>query len=226
MHHTNVFKRQAYPRVDTLQRNDLHRELYRLYGKRCFDIVFCILSAPIVVLVICLLACLVAATGQSPFFTQERVGKDGRVFKMWKLRTMHPHDPHSLRDYLAQNPKARDEWRQNQKLRHDPRVTTVGRFLRCTSLDELPQFVNVLRGEMSLVGPRPMLVSQRGLYQGDHYERMRPGISGNWQVSSRNRARFSERAEFDTHYFSALSLSEDLRILRATVGVVLRATGC
>ncbi len=137
MHHTNVFKRQPYPRVNTLQRSDLHRELYRLYGKRCFDIVFCILSAPIVVLVICLLACLVAATGQSPFFTQERVGKDGRVFKMWKLRTMHPHDPHSLRDYLAQNPKARDEWRQNQKLRHDPRVTTVGRFLRCTSLDEL-----------------------------------------------------------------------------------------
>ena len=138
MHHTNVFKRQAHPRVNTLRRSDLHRELYRLYGKRCFDIVFCILSAPIVVLVICLLACLVAATGQSPFFTQERVGKDGRIFKMWKLRTMHPHDPHSLRDYLAQNPKARDEWRQNQKLRHDPRVTTVGRFLRCTSLDELP----------------------------------------------------------------------------------------
>lgn len=100
MHHTNVFKRQAYPRGNTLQRSDLHREFYRLYGKRCFDIVFCILSAPIVVLVICLLACLVAATGQSPFFTQERVGKDGRVFKMWKLRTMHPHDPHSLRDYL------------------------------------------------------------------------------------------------------------------------------
>ena len=90
MHHTNVFKRQAYPRVDTLQRSDLHREFNRLYGKRCFDIVFCILSAPIVVIMISLLACLVAATGQSPFFTQERVGKDGRVFKMCKLRTMHP----------------------------------------------------------------------------------------------------------------------------------------
>ena len=156
------------------------------------------------------------------------IRSEGLHFGQLQPAMGHQFQPQRMRTTLRGTAVlgCRWQWRQNQKLRHDPRVTTVGRFLRCTSLDELPQFVNVMRGEMSLVGPRPMLVSQRGLYQGDHYESLRPGISGNWQVSSRNRARFSERADFDTQYFSALSLSEDLRILKATVGVILRATGC
>jgi exopolysaccharide production protein ExoY len=226
VYQSNALKQHVYPSSHVRQGSDLNRSFYRLYGKRCFDVGFCFLFAPMVFLLIGVVACVVAATGQPPFFTQERIGKGGRVFKMWKIRTMRPHGQNDLQDYLARNPQAQAEWRRSQKLRHDPRVTKVGRFLRCTSLDELPQFVNVLRGEMSLVGPRPMLVVQKALYKGEKYESLRPGISGNWQISSRNRAKFSERADFDNRYFGALSLAEDLRILKATVGVVLRATGC
>ena len=198
---------------------------YRNGGKRILDLGLCTMSLPFVVPLIAILALLVALTGQSPFYTQHRVGQHGRIFKMWKLRSMIHNSDLLLKAHLDENPSAREEWQRAQKLKSDPRITAFGSLLRRTSMDELPQIWNVLRGEMSLVGPRPMLISQEPLYPGQDYYDMRPGISGNWQVSARNDSSFKDRALFDATYNEAMSFPEDIRILKDTFGVVLRAKG-
>lgn len=195
-------------------------------GKIIFDWLFVLASLPVVVPLIGVLALLVALDGSSPFYRQWRVGRNGKLFRLLKLRTMVPDAEHILQDYLDQNPKARDEWEHKQKLRHDPRITRVGRFLRKSSIDELPQLWNVLCGDMSLIGPRPMMADQRALYPGSAYYFMRPGITGSWQVSDRNESSFIERAKFDTEYYENISLKADLSIFMKTIGVVLRGTGC
>ena len=124
---------------------------------------------------------------------------------MWKLRSMVPNAEAVLEAHLASNPDARAEWDLNQKLNDDPRITRFGRALRRSSFDELPQLWNVLQGEMSLVGPRPMMCSQKSLYPGQEYYLMRPGVTGFWQVSARNQTSFRERAEFDRAYYAAIS---------------------
>jgi lipopolysaccharide/colanic/teichoic acid biosynthesis glycosyltransferase len=145
---------------------------------------------------------------------------------MWKLRSMVANADQLLSVYLAENPDARIEWDHSQKLRYDPRITRVGRIIRKTSLDELPQLWNVLRGDMSLVGPRPMMVDQQELYPGTAYYALRPGITGFWQVSVRNESSFSERAHFDADYLGRMSFVTDLKVLARTVSVVLNGTGC
>ncbi len=194
-------------------------------GKRLFDILFVLVFAPALILIISLLAVLVATDGRSPFYTQKRVGLKGRIFRMYKLRSMVPDADEFLAGYLAENPDARAEWDRDQKLKNDPRVTWVGRLIRKTSLDELPQFFNVLKGDMSVVGPRPMLCQQQALYPGTEYYEMRPGITGYWQTSVRNESSFEQRAEYDRAYFFNLSLVTDLKIVLRTIRVVLRATG-
>jgi lipopolysaccharide/colanic/teichoic acid biosynthesis glycosyltransferase len=144
---------------------------------------------------------------------------------MWKIRTMVPQADRLLEAYLAENPEVRREWDLTQKLKCDPRITRFGGLLRKTSLDELPQLWNVFVGNMSLIGPRPMMVDQEGLYPGTAYYALRPGISGPWQVSKRNESSFAERAKYDTDYYLGLSFRGDLKILAQTVGVVLRSTG-
>jgi lipopolysaccharide/colanic/teichoic acid biosynthesis glycosyltransferase len=203
-----------------------HREpLYRRSLKRCLDVGFVLMALPIVLPVILVLAMILKATGNSPFFTQERVGKGGRTFKLWKLRTMVPNAEARLQEFLAKNESARSEWETFQKLSDDPRITEFGQFLRKSSLDELPQLFNVLVGDMSLVGPRPMMLDQQELYPGSAYYALRPGLTGTWQISDRNQSTFAQRAEFDAEYERSLSFVKDLKILLATVGVVLRATG-
>ena len=199
--------------------------LYRAAFKRVLDIALVCLAAPIIVLTVALLALGAARDGGNPFYCQDRVGRDGRVFRMWKLRTMVLDADARLADHLASDATARREWDTSQKLKSDPRITRFGRMLRKCSLDELPQLWNVLTGEMSLVGPRPMMTSQQDIYPGTAYYRLRPGITGSWQVSRRNESSFAERAGFDTDYEQSLALGTDLRLLVRTVGVVLRATG-
>jgi exopolysaccharide production protein ExoY len=199
--------------------------LYRRTLKRWMDVGFVLLALPFVVPVILVLACVLKATGHSPFFTQERVGQGGRAFRLWKLRTMVPDADARLHEYLQTDDGAREEWEAYQKLSCDPRITEFGQFLRKSSLDELPQLWNVLIGDMSLVGPRPMMVEQQELYPGSAYYALRPGLTGTWQISDRNQSTFAQRAEFDAEYESRLSMTTDLKILLATVGVVLRATG-
>ena len=169
--------------------------------------------------------CLVALDGRSPIYLQKRVGRGGRVFHMVKIRTMVPGADGLLEDHLSKDPAARREWDETQKLKSDPRITWIGSFLRKSSLDELPQLWNVWVGDMSLVGPRPMMVSQQALYPGQAYFELRPGITGPWQVSDRNASSFADRAGYDNRYLSSISLSQDLSILMRTVSVVLRGTG-
>jgi lipopolysaccharide/colanic/teichoic acid biosynthesis glycosyltransferase len=200
--------------------------IYDHVAKRWFDIVAVLLGSIVAVPAILALALLVSLDGGHPFYSQERVGRGGRVFRIWKLRSMVVDADDQLSQLLAADAEARVEWETTQKLRRDPRVTQFGAWLRRSSLDELPQVWNVLRGDMSLVGPRPMLPEQAPLYPGQAYYDMRPGITGLWQVSSRNDVTFADRAWFDTLYHDECSFLLDLRLLIRTVGVVLRRTGC
>lgn len=199
---------------------------YRHLFKRVLDVTAVVLAAPFVVPMVAGLALAVRRDGGPAFYSQERIGAGGRVFRMWKLRSMVVDADDRLARHLAQDPMARREWDRTQKLRHDPRITGFGRLLRRSSMDELPQLWNVMRGDMSLVGPRPMMVEQRAMYPGTAYLRMRPGITGHWQTAGRNATTFAARAEFDAAYERDLSLATDLRILARTVKVVLRCTGC
>ena len=202
------------------------RSLYRLHAKRVLDIAIVFLAAlPAALIVLVSALVLILREGGSPFYRQERIGLNGQVFGMWKLRSMVKGADQVLESYLAEHPEARAEWDHHQKLRNDPRITRFGHFLRRTSLDELPQLWNVLVGEMSIVGPRPMMCNQRALYPGTEYYVMRPGITGFWQTSSRNDSSFHERAGYDQQYYRMLSFRTDLAIIGRTFGVVLRGTG-
>lgn len=200
--------------------------LYRNYIKRLLDVTLVVLASPLILAVVLVFATLIATDGKNPFFRQKRLGHGGRAFGMWKLRSMvHDADKH-LEAYLDANPAARSEWERNQKLRHDPRITPIGRLIRKTSLDELPQLWNVLRGHMSLVGPRPMMLDQQSLYPGKAYYVLRPGVTGFWQISVRNESSFAERAKFDTAYLHRMSFKTDFAVLLRTVKVVISGTGC
>lgn len=200
---------------------------YRAVGKRVLDLVLVTLASPFALLLIGVCAVLLWIEGGTPFYRQPRLGKDGNRFSILKLRTMVRDADRLLETYLDANPEMRAEWETLQKLRHDPRITPIGAFLRKTSLDELPQLWNVLRGEMSLVGPRPMLIEQLTMYGNpEHYFALRPGITGYWQVSQRNESAFTARTALDAAYDDNMSLVEDTKVLLQTVGAVIRRTGC
>ena len=199
--------------------------VYRNLGKRFLDVAAIVLAVPVVVPIVAALAIGVALDGGKPFYTQTRIGHRGRQFRMWKLRSMVTDADSRMAEHLDRHPLAKAEWDSTQKLKQDPRITRFGRVLRRSSLDELPQLWNVLIGDMSLVGPRPMMVSQQTLYPGTAYYSLRPGITGYWQTAGRNTTTFEARAEFDAAYAEQLSLATDARVLMRTVGVVLKATG-
>jgi lipopolysaccharide/colanic/teichoic acid biosynthesis glycosyltransferase len=200
--------------------------IYRDRFKRVLDVTLVIMAAPAVLLVLGICALLIARDGGSPFYTQTRIGRFGKTFKMWKLRSMVANADAALEDHLNANPAARIEWNRNQKLRHDPRITKVGQMLRKTSLDELPQLWNVLKGDMSLVGPRPMMVDQQALYPGSAYYALRPGLTGFWQVSVRHESSFAERATYDAEYLRKVTFAQDISVMLKTVSVVTKGTGC
>ncbi|MGN6549925.1 MAG: sugar transferase [Pararhizobium sp.] len=197
----------------------------RLGSKRAFDIVATLLLAPFALLMIAVLVPLIRLDGGKAFFCQKRIGLNGRIFTIWKLRSMVPDAETRLTEHLAENVEARAEWERTQKLMRDPRITWIGRYLRKFSIDELPQLWNVLSGDMSLVGPRPMFPEQRASYRGLAYFRLLPGLTGLWQVSARNRSSFADRAIYDTRYAETMSFATDMRILLQTVVVVVRGTG-
>lgn len=160
-------------------------------------------------------------------FRHRRIGQGGKTFECLKFRTMVPNADQALRELLQKDPEAQAEWLRDHKLRNDPRVTPLGRFLRKTSLDELPQLLNVLRGEMSLVGPRP-IVKEEMLRYGRYlrtYLAAKPGITGLWQVTGRNDTDYRRRVVLDTYYVRRQTLMMDLRILLTTVKVVLWGRG-
>lgn len=198
---------------------------YLRRGKRAMDILLVLLAAPFVFPVMLLAAMALWLEGGSPFYRQDRMRADGSRYSILKLRTMVQNAESMLSELLESDAELLREWTETQKLKNDPRITPVGRILRITSLDELPQLWNVLTGDMSLIGPRPMLPDQVAIYDGPIYWGMRPGVSGLWQVSDRNDRNFDYRAEMDRIYRRKASLGEDLTIIFRTVGVMLKRTG-
>ncbi|WP_255471234.1 sugar transferase [Paracoccus sp. M683] len=199
--------------------------IYVRFIKRPLDIVLVLLALPLLLPIVLVVLFFAWRESGSPFYSQQRLGKSGRSFRMWKFRSMVPNADAQLAVYLAANPEARQEWDSTQKLKNDPRITRFGRVIRKSSLDELPQLWNVLRGDMSIIGPRPMMVDQAQQYPGADYYHMRPGVTGLWQITDRNDSTFAERATFDAEYARTLSLRNDALILIRTFGVVLRCTG-
>ncbi|WP_415183142.1 sugar transferase [Phaeovulum sp.] len=178
-------------------------------------------------LLICV-ALMVWVTSPGPvFYGHQRIGQGGRPFKCWKFRSMILDSERALARHLANSPTARQEWHETRKLRDDPRITSIGQTLRATSLDELPQLFNVLLGDMSLVGPRPVVKDELALYgrSARYYLRARPGITGLWQVSGRSETAYSRRVALDRAYVKNAGFLMDLSILLRTVPVVLKARG-
>ena len=196
-------------------------------SKRVLDVMISIALIPLVLPIIALLWVLVRRDGGPGFFGHERVGKGGETFTCWKLRTMRPDAAEALVRHLADDPSAKAEWDLNRKLEKDPRVTGLGVFLRQTSLDELPQILNVLKGEMSLVGPRPVPREELEKYadRASIYLAQRPGITGLWQVFGRTNTTYQQRVDLDAKYYQTSSLGLDISLIARTVVAVLHRTG-
>ncbi len=201
--------------------------IYAAFGKRVCDLVFAFALLPILIPVIAVLWGLTRLDGGPGFFGHKRVGKDRRQFSCWKIRTMVPDAEAKLKQYLSDNPDAKAQWQRDFKLDNDPRITRLGNFLRKTSLDELPQIWNVIRGEMSFVGPRPVVQDELLRYGESEkfYLSVRPGITGLWQVSGRNDISYADRVRMDRIYASRYSMLQDTKIIAKTATVVLFPTG-
>ncbi|MCA3421230.1 MAG: sugar transferase [Roseomonas sp.] len=214
----------------TTQTIGLERDRKSLFpiAKRALDIIGAGLGLVLLAPFFLIVALLVRADGGPAFFAHQRVGRGGKLFGCLKFRSMVIDSQARLEALLASNPAARAEWEATRKLKNDPRITRIGRFLRSTSLDELPQLINVLRGEMSLVGPRPVQEAEIDRYYGAsaaHYMAVRPGITGLWQVSGRSETSYESRVALDVSYVSRPSMLTDLSILLRTPVAVLSRRG-
>ncbi len=210
--------------------SDVEIQVFRApgWGKRALDLV---ISIPLVIFLLPLLiviAVLVRFTDGSPaVFTHRRRGRNGKMFNCYKFRSMVKDADKQLEILLRENPDMAAEWERDQKLRHDPRITRLGRILRKSSLDELPQLVNIIRGDMSIVGPRPIVENEVERY-GDFivaYDSVKPGVTGLWQVTGRNNTSYDERVALDTRYAETYSLWGDIKILFKTVPAILFSRG-
>jgi Undecaprenyl-phosphate galactose phosphotransferase WbaP len=197
-------------------------------SKRLMDIVLTLVGGLVLLPLLFYIAVAVKMSSRGPvLYANERIGRDGRRFRMWKFRSMFTNGDAVLEEYLEMHPEYRHEWETTQKLRWDPRITRIGRFIRKTSLDELPQMWNVLRGDMSLVGPRPILLDEEAKY-GDYYglyTMVSPGITGMWQVSGRSNTSYEERLQLVAYYVRNWSLWLDIYLLLKTVRIVLFGRG-
>lgn len=212
------------------RRTTIRREsqtFYIRYGKRVFDLVLAFLLLPLLLPIIAVLWAITCRDGGPGFFGHRRVGRNGKPFLCWKIRSMVIDSEARLKQHLAENPEALVEWRESQKLTNDPRITKLGAVLRATSLDELPQIWNVLKGEMSFVGPRPVVRDEIRRY-GElrtAYLSLKPGLTGLWQVSGRNEVSYDERVQMDVEYLTSASFVQDVVILCKTGGAVVNQTG-
>lgn len=197
-------------------------------AKRAMDVLLVLASLPFVLPLLGLIALLVALDSRGAvFYRHERIGRGGAPIKVWKIRTMVINADEVLQEYLNAHAELKQEWELSQKLKDDPRVTRIGKFLRKTSLDELPQLYNILRGDMSLVGPRPIVNSEVKFYGNvfSSYKQVRPGLTGLWQISGRNNTSYETRVQLDQHYVKNWSIWLDVYILVRTVFVVLVQEG-
>jgi Undecaprenyl-phosphate galactose phosphotransferase WbaP len=204
----------------------LDQPLQRFF-KRTFDIITASVALAVFSPVFLALYAMVKMDGGPAFFAHKRLGLNGKAFRCLKFRSMVTNGDAVLSKTLAENPAARDEWQRDHKLRNDPRITFIGGILRRTSLDELPQIINVLRGDMSVVGPRPIILAETKKYNNDisHYYRVRPGITGLWQVSGRNDVSYAQRVQMDSWYVRNWSLWHDIAIICKTIPVIINRNG-
>lgn len=201
-----------------------------IISKKIIDIIAGIIGIILLVPITCMiwLARLCIHENDGPlFFEQLRIGKNGKQFRLYKFRTMVMNADEKLGKYLEENEEARKEYKKYKKLKNDPRITKLGAFLRKTSLDEFPQFINILKGEMSLVGPRPYLNREKN-DMGDYYNqiiKVKPGITGYWQVNGRNDVDFEERTYMDTYYIEHRGFIMDIKIILKTILKIFKREG-
>ena len=216
------------PLERNLQRNRIILKLEK-FVKRAIDIIGSIVGIIFLIplTIVIGIANLILKDKGPIFYTQERIGKNGKHFKMYKYRSMVVGADEKLREYLAENEEAREEYAKYKKLKHDPRITKVGKFIRKTSLDEFPQFINVLKGDMSLVGPRPYLPREKEEINGffNYIMSCKPGLTGFWQVNGRSDVTFTDRLEMDMQYYYKHNLKMDIKILKDTFVNVLKKEG-
>ncbi|UWR94275.1 sugar transferase (plasmid) [Phaeobacter inhibens] len=201
--------------------------LYAMIGKRLLDILLALILFPVLSPVIALLWMISRRDGGPGFFGHTRIGKDGTPFTCWKIRTMIHGAEDVLAEHLKTDAKAAQEWARDRKLSRDPRITNLGLFLRRSSLDELPQIWNVLRGDMSFVGPRPIVRCELSKYgsAAPIYLSQKPGITGLWQVSGRNDVSYEDRVYFDIDYLERRTFSFDIKLILLTGLSVIGRTG-
>ena len=196
---------------------------YRLFKRLC-DLVLAFFLIVFLIPIFVLIALMIKASSRGPIlFSQRRIGKNKKPFSCYKFRTMHPEADFMLKELLKSNIDIQNEFARDQKLLNDPRITSVGKYLRFTSLDEIPQIFNILKGEMSFIGPRPIIKNEIIRY-GEDFEKafsVLPGMSGLWQVSGRNKLSYRRRVQLDVIYANNLSFKLDLNIFFRTIGVIL-----
>lgn len=204
-------------------------EMHIYFGiKRLFDILCSLLGVLVMipVAIITKICYLISGDTKSIFYTQKRIGKNGKFIYIYKFRSMVWNADEVLKELLKQ-PKYKKEWKENQKFENDPRITKIGNFLRKTSLDELPQFINVLKNDMSMIGPRPLVEGELDDHNGNHeiYERVKPGITGWWAANGRSATTYKKRLELEYYYVENCSLLLDIKCIFKTVKAVLFKTG-
>lgn len=192
--------------------------------KRIFDIVVSLIVLLLMIPLSIILKIITIFTGNfnSIFFTQMRIGKNGKKFKLYKYTSMVPDADKKLEELLKID-SYNQEWKENQKLKNDPRVTKIGSILRKTTLDELPQFINILKGDMSIVGPRPLVEGELDAHHGNHklYESVKPGLTGWWACNNHYNFTYKERLDLEYYYIKNMSLSLDIKCIVKTIGLVL-----
>ena len=200
---------------------------YVLYGKRLFDVMLAIILLPFLVVLYAIVFICYLKAG-NVIFAQDRVGKSGKIFRCYKFRSMHLDAEELLNKLIESDEQIALEWNTFQKLKGDPRITSIGNLLRKSRLDEFPQLINVLKGDMSFVGPRPFVAEQTKFYNSEaisFYFALRPGVTGHWQLNQPNSSPFSDRPIFDTQYFHKVSFQTDITLLLRTALLPFKFNG-
>lgn len=209
---------------EEIQINRINKKAY-LFAKRLFDVIFSVAALVLLAVPMALIILLIKIESPGPaIFVHNRFGKNGRPLPLLKFRSMHLNAEQMIEMFT---PEQKEEWEQNFKLEDDPRITKIGSFLRRTSLDELPQFINILKGELSLVGPRPIVEEELERYgsEKEKFLSVTPGLTGYWQAYARSRCTYEQRMEMELYYVDHANFWWDIKIMLATVGAVLSGRG-
>lgn len=213
--------------LESKEKSALSKFCYQ-FTKRSFDVVCSLLGCLVLLPIALVVKVMYMINGDfnSIFYTQKRIGKDGKEFNFYKFRTMVPNADEVLKKLLKQK-KYKKQWESHHKIDNDPRITKIGKILRKTSLDELPQLINVLKSDMSLIGPRPLVPGELDEHKGNHkiYESVKPGITGWWASHGRSALTYQERLKLEYYYVQNQSLTLDIKCMFATVMAVLKKTG-